>query len=82
MFYKNVLFIFPMCLFGYYSVFSGTPIYDNFLYQMYNVFFTGAPIMWFGIMDFEVSRHKFLEKSKYYRIGFNGKLQRDLIIYR
>jgi magnesium-transporting ATPase (P-type) len=73
MFYKNVLFIFPMFLFGFYSVFSGTSIYDNFLYQAFNVFFTGAPIMWFGIMDIEVSRHKFLKNSKYYRIGFNGK---------
>ena len=75
MFYKNVQFIFPVILFGFYSVFSGTTIYDIFLYQTFNVFFTGAPILWFGIMDIKISRHKFLKDSKYYRIGFNGKFK-------
>ena len=82
MFYKNVLFVFPMFLFGFYSVFSGTAIYDNYLYQAYNVFFTGAPIMWFGIMDFEYSKKNFLQKHKYYKIGFNGKRNPTLILFR
>ena len=73
MFYKNVLFVFPMFFFGFYSVYSGTPIYDNYLYQCYNVFFTGAPVMWFGIVDYEHKKEAFLKKPKYYKIGFNGK---------
>jgi phospholipid-transporting ATPase len=73
MFYKNVLFVFPMFFFGFYSVFSGTAIYDNLLYQCFNVFFTGAPIMWYGIFDFEYPKEEFLKKHKYYKIGFNGK---------
>ena len=60
MFYKNVLFVFPVFLFGFYSIFSGTSIYDAYLYQLYNVFFTGAPIMWFGMMDFEHEKEEFL----------------------
>lgn len=74
MFYKNVLFVFPMFFFGFFSVFSGTVIYDPFLYQVYNLFFTGAPIMWFAIMDLEYSKKELLSKPKYYKIGFNGKL--------
>jgi magnesium-transporting ATPase (P-type) len=73
MFYKNVLFVFPMFLFGFFSVFSGTAIYDNYLYQLFNVFFTGAPIMWFGMMDFEHEKDEFLKKPKYYSIGLKGK---------
>jgi len=54
-------------------VFSGTAIYDNYLYQLFNVFFTGAPIMWFGMMDFEHEKDEFLKKPKYYNIGLKGK---------
>lgn len=73
MFYKNVLFVFPMFLFGIFSVYSGTAIYDNYLYQLFNVFFTGAPIMWFGMMDFEHEKEEFMKKPKYYSIGLKGK---------
>lgn len=56
MFYKNVLFVFPMFYFGFQSVFSGLMIYDPILYQLFNVFFTGAPIMWWGCMDLEYEK--------------------------
>lgn len=32
MFYKNVLFVFPVFWFGFFSIFSGTSIYENLLY--------------------------------------------------
>jgi phospholipid-transporting ATPase len=32
MFYKNTLFVFPIFWFGFYSVFSGVPFYENYLY--------------------------------------------------
>lgn len=82
MFYKNTLFVFPMFFYGFYSVFSGTPIYDNYLYQFFNLFFTGAPIMWFGIMDFEHSREKFMTKFKYYKLGFNDEMFNKYIFWR
>jgi len=82
MFYKNTLFVFPMFFYGFYSVFSGTPIYDNYLYQFFNLFFTGAPIMWFGIMDFEHSREKFMTKHKYYKLGFNDEMFNKYIFWR
>ena len=72
MFYKNVLFVFPMFLFGIYSMYSGSSIYDPYLNQLYNVFFTGAPIMWFGMMDFEHEKEELLKKPKYYSIGLKG----------
>jgi phospholipid-transporting ATPase len=51
MFYKNTLFVFPIFWFGFYSVFSGVPIYENYLYQLFNLQFTACPIIWFAIFD-------------------------------
>ena len=52
MFYKNVLYVFPLFFYGFVSLFSGTVFYNNFLYQCYNIFFTSLPIMWFALFDF------------------------------
>jgi phospholipid-transporting ATPase len=54
MFYKNVLFVFPMFFFGFYSVFSGTPIYDNFLYQFF--IYTYRLVKWFGFNTYTFTR--------------------------
>lgn len=69
MFYENVLYVLPIFWYGTESVFSGTQIYDNYLYQMYNIFFTGLPIFWFATFDFEHSKEKLLSDTKYYSIG-------------
>ncbi len=82
MFYKNVLFVFPMFLFGIYSIFSGTSIYDAYLYQLYNVFFTGAPIMWFGMMDFEHEKEEFLKNPKHYSIGLKNQMFNKFVFWR
>ena len=82
MFYKNFLFVFPMFLFGIYSFYSGTSIYDPFLYQLYNVFFTGAPIMWFGMMDFEYEKEEFLKNPKHYSIGLKDQLFNKFVFWR
>lgn len=52
MFYKNVLYVLPIFYFGFISEFSGTTLYDVFMYQSFNVFFTGAPIGWYCTNDF------------------------------
>ena len=82
MFYKNVLFVFPMFLFGIYSIYSGSSIYDAYLYQLYNVFFTGAPIMWFGMMDFEHEKEEFLKNPKHYNIGLKNQLFNKFVFWR
>lgn len=82
MFYKNVLFVFPMFLFGIFSVYSGTAIYDNYLYQLFNVIFTGAPIMWYGMMDLEHEKEELLKKPKYYKIGLKDELFNKFVFWR
>ena len=56
MFYKNVLYVMPIFMYGFVSFFSGTVIYDVYLYQLYNVIFTGLPIIWFAVFDWEFDK--------------------------
>jgi len=51
MFYKNVMIVLPIFWFGLISGFSGTQLYDTYLYQTANILFTGAPIIWFAAND-------------------------------
>jgi phospholipid-transporting ATPase len=53
MFYKNVLLVIPIWVYGIFSVFSGTSIYDVYLYNSYNTIFTSLPIVWFAVFDWE-----------------------------
>jgi phospholipid-transporting ATPase len=55
-FYKNVLYVTTQFFFGFYSAFSGQPLYEPFIYQMYNITFTGIPIMFFALFDFEYEK--------------------------
>ena len=51
MFYKNICYVVPQFLFGFYCMASGQPIYNDFVYQMYNTMYTATPIVIYGIMD-------------------------------
>ena len=51
MFYKNVIYVMPIFFYGTLSVFSGTQIYNNYLYQTYNILYTGMPILWYAVFD-------------------------------
>ncbi|CAD8078815.1 unnamed protein product [Paramecium primaurelia] len=79
-FYKNVILVFPQFWFSIYNNFSGQRIYDNLIYQAYNIFYTSMPILIFAIFDSEYSE-QMLYSNKYstYSIGqqnscFNTKL--------
>ena len=69
MFYKNVLYVIPIFMYGWLSFFSGEAIYNNILYQGYNVVFTALPIIWFAVFDWEHDKETFLANPKLYRIG-------------
>lgn len=65
-FYKNFLYVVTQFFFGAYSCFSGQPLYEQVIYQMYNIFMTSAPIMWYSTYDYEYEkdREHFEEKLK------------------
>lgn len=79
MFYKNGVCVLPQFFFGFFSLFSGQPIYFDGFYQTYNIFYTGLPILLFGIFDQDVSSKVTLANPALYREGpqklyFNDKM--------
>ena len=52
-FYKNILYVTTQFFFGFWSSFSGQPLYEPMIYQLYNMTMTAAPIMFFALFDFE-----------------------------
>lgn len=56
-FYKNFLYVMTQFYFGFWSAFSGQTLYEQFIYQLYNITMTSLPIMWFATFDFEYERH-------------------------
>eukprot|EP00736_Rhodelphis_marinus_P009470 Rmarinus@m.21668 len=53
-FYKNVTLVFTLFWFTFFSGFSGTALYESFMYSGYNVAFTAFPILVVGILDQDV----------------------------
>lgn len=52
-FYKNVLYISVQYIFSLVSCYSGQPLYESMIYQLYNLTFTGLPILYYCLFDFE-----------------------------
>ena len=85
-FYKNFLYVVTQFYFGFYSTFSGQPLYEQNMYQLYNITMTSLPIMWFAVFDFEHERDEqrapqptqphalyFLRAPSLYRIGLKNE---------
>ena len=62
----------PLFYYGFYSTFSGQTIFDKWLYQMYNVMFTAAPIVVFALLDREFERSEFKKRPELYKIGLTN----------
>lgn len=65
-FYKNFLYVVTQFYFGFVSAFSGQPLYEQFIYQLYNITCTSAPIMWYSTYDYEYEKDElhYLEKKR------------------
>jgi magnesium-transporting ATPase (P-type) len=72
MFYKNILYVIPIFVFGVFSSFSQQPIYNENLYNYYNLCFTALPIIWFAVYDWEHKKETLLENPKLYKIGLEN----------
>ncbi|KAL4432018.1 hypothetical protein ABPG74_017754 [Tetrahymena malaccensis] len=68
-FYKNILVVLPQFWYGFYNGFSAQFLYDLWIFQMYNIVFTSAPIVVFALFDKEY-KGKFLQQNPYpYYLG-------------
>ncbi|XP_063723941.1 phospholipid-transporting ATPase IF-like isoform X3 [Symsagittifera roscoffensis] len=75
-FYKNVAFMNCQLLYQFYCAFSGQTLFHSFLLTFFNVLFTSAPILLFGIMEQNVPSEKLLKYPSFYKdISQNKMLQ-------
>jgi phospholipid-translocating ATPase len=68
-FYKNVVLAMPQYWMGTVSSFSGQKLYNDFMYQMFNVVHSMLPIMLLGVLDQDVSRQWALKRPQLYALG-------------
>ena len=61
--------VLPNFWFGIYSMFSGSFLYEKFIYQLYNIIFTSVPIVWFALFDYEFPKKVFMKDPSKYQIG-------------
>lgn len=69
MFYKNIILVIPVWTFGWFSMYAGTQIFSNVYLNLYNVWFTAFPIIWFAVFDWEHPKEVLLNNPKMYAIG-------------
>jgi phospholipid-transporting ATPase len=83
-FYKNVMYVTAQYFFGFFSAFSGQPLYEPMIYQLYNITMTSVPIMFYSLFDFEYEKdsensyassrkHYFMKHPHLYKIGLNSE---------
>lgn len=73
-FYKNSAFVMPQFFFGFVSIFSGQSLYDPWIYQLFNIIFAFAPIVYYGCLDTEFSHQYLINNSKIlYRHGLENR---------
>jgi phospholipid-transporting ATPase len=49
--YKNIFVTFPVLFYGPLSIESAVFIYEMWIFQFYNIFFSALPIVYFGLFD-------------------------------
>ena len=74
MFYKNVLYVIVQFMFGYYSIFSGQSMYEKWIYQIYNVTFTGLHNIWYALFDLQFEQEILMTTPILYTIGMNSTI--------
>lgn len=74
MFYKNVLYVMVQFMFGFYSIFSGQTMYEKWIYQIYNVTFTGLHNMWYALFDLEFEKDILMSEPILYSIGMRDSV--------
>ena len=49
--YKNIVFVLPLFIYGFWSRFSSQAYYEIYLLQVFNLIFTAAPIVLYAVLD-------------------------------
>ncbi|EGR27787.1 phospholipid-translocating p-type flippase family protein, putative [Ichthyophthirius multifiliis] len=75
-FFKNILLVLPQFWYGFTNWFSGQTLYNSFIYQLFNIFFSSLPVMVYAIYDQEYPDHVLTKNKKknYYEQGLKNQL--------
>ncbi len=69
-FWKNVVLVLPQFFYALmFNNFSGVTLYEGYLYQFVNVFYTFIPIIIYAVFDHELEEDDLLNNPKYYQVG-------------
>lgn len=69
-FYKNVLLVLPQFVYGAYCLYSGQSTYYDTLLQLFNICFTALPVLYFAIVDEDISSATTLANPRLYSDGY------------
>ena len=72
MFYKNILEVIPIYMYGFLSCFSGLVLYDTLLYSTFNLFYTSWPILIYATLDYEFDKKMLVRRPRLYYIGLDN----------
>lgn len=62
-FYKNFIYALPQFVFGIFSGWTGAPVYDTYLSQLYNLLYTSLPIVLFSLFDTKFEEQELLNNE-------------------
>ncbi|RHY32050.1 hypothetical protein DYB32_002918 [Aphanomyces invadans] len=74
MFYKNITLVLAQYWYGFLSGASGSKVYWELGVQVYNIFFTGLPIVVLGVLDQDLPDSMSLRYPTLYQVGPNRSL--------
>ncbi|KRX09193.1 P-type ATPase, cytoplasmic domain N [Pseudocohnilembus persalinus] len=82
-FYKNIVVVVPQFWFAFNNFFAGQTLYEPYMYQIYNVFYTSMPIMVYAIMDLEFNPSVLMENiGNYYLPGIKHFLFNEKVFWQ
>ena len=68
-FYKTIVFVFTLFLFGFHNGASGTTLYESWLGSAYSVLWTFFPVLMMGMYDQDVTEQAILANPQLYEVG-------------
>lgn len=64
--YKNIFVTFPLLAYGPLSILSSTYIYEIWVFQFFNLFFSSLPIIIFGLFNIKFNERELETSPKIY----------------
>ncbi|EGR33087.1 phospholipid-translocating p-type flippase family protein, putative [Ichthyophthirius multifiliis] len=80
-FYKNMILVLPQWWYGFITGFSGSSLYDPWIYQLYNLCYTSLPIVIYAVFDEEFSAYYLQYNPSLYIQGIKGTLFNQKIFW-